>query len=104
MGTQEIVSRRWQKGPPKEVQVRTLEQGSRWNRTTDAEHEKVKEKKDEQDVEVGQEGTTALKAEGPASDQPQAKMLKIDKDTRKGGITSAARSRKSSNSTRSQNH
>ena len=37
-----------------------------------------------------QEGTAVRKAEGPASDQPQAKMIKTDKDARKDGITSAS--------------
>ena len=78
METQEIVSRKWQKGPPKEMQVRTLDKGYRWNRTEDAEHEKAKEKKDVENIEMKQEGTAARKVEGPARDHPQAKMVKTD--------------------------
>ena len=89
VGSQEIVSRKWQKGTTKEMQVKTLDNGSRWNKTKDAEHEKAKEKKDEEDIEMKQECTAARKAEGPASDQPQAKMIKTDNNARKYGITIA---------------
>ena len=54
VGSQEIASGKWQKGPPKEMQVRTLDKGHRWNRTEDAEHEKAKEKNDEEDIEMKQ--------------------------------------------------
>ena len=49
-----------------------------------------KAEEDEEDIEMKQEGTAARKAEGPASDQPQAKMIKTDKNARKDGITTAS--------------
>ena len=83
MGTQDKVSMEMAERTTKGSASQDAGERSRWNKTKDAEHEKVKERKNEQDVEMGQQGTRSRKSEGPASDQPQAKMLKTDKDARK---------------------